>query len=100
MTFSSRKVDLKVHAVADEPLLLLHFASSKLTTTHHLLTYIKMVANESLIFQSPPEGFPVPGETLTKTTSEIDLDADIPAGSVLAKTVVLSLDPYMVSCSV
>ncbi|ORY90230.1 NAD-P-binding protein [Leucosporidium creatinivorum] len=54
-----------------------------------------MVSNSSLIFAKAPTEFPQPGQHLKKETKEFDLDQSLPEGSVLAKTVVLSLDPYL-----
>ncbi|KAI5476870.1 zinc-binding alcohol dehydrogenase domain-containing protein [Pseudohyphozyma bogoriensis] len=54
-----------------------------------------MTRNETLVFNSIPQGYPVPGETLKKVVEEIDLDQKLETGSVLLKTVALSLDPYM-----
>ncbi|KAK4050452.1 hypothetical protein OIV83_003522 [Microbotryomycetes sp. JL201] len=53
-----------------------------------------MVRNEQLIFNSVPKGVPVPGETLKKVTTDIDID-NAPQNGFISKTVVLSLDPYM-----
>ncbi|GJN91457.1 hypothetical protein Rhopal_004480-T1 [Rhodotorula paludigena] len=54
-----------------------------------------MVANESVIFNEIPKGYPEPGKTLKKVEGEIDLDAPLDNGAVLLKTKVLSLDPYL-----
>ncbi|KAI5479949.1 zinc-binding alcohol dehydrogenase domain-containing protein [Pseudohyphozyma bogoriensis] len=50
--------------------------------------------NETLVFNAVPKGYPVPGETLKKVVETINLDAPLPQGSVLLKTLALSLDPY------
>lgn len=57
----------------------------------------KMVQNKSLIFVEPvPAGtYPVAGKHLKQTSDEFDLEQSLPAGSILVKTKVLSLDPYM-----
>lgn len=74
-----------------------------------------MVSNKSVIFNSIPAGFPVPGEvssiskeassgrinegcvpqTLKLFDSSLNVDAPLKGGEVLAKTVSLSLDPYL-----
>lgn len=51
--------------------------------------------NATVIFNEVPSAFPVPGQTLKKIDGSIDLDAPVPSGSALVKTVALSLDPYM-----
>ncbi|GAA6012608.1 hypothetical protein JCM11491_005452 [Sporobolomyces phaffii] len=56
-----------------------------------------MVQNKSLTFVKPvpAETYPVPGEHLKLTESEIDLDQKLAEGSIIVKTKVLSLDPYL-----
>lgn len=54
-----------------------------------------MVSNTKIIFAKVPTTFPVVGEHMVVEKSEIDLEAEIPQGSVLTKTLVLSVDPYM-----
>ncbi|CAO3628381.1 unnamed protein product [Mucor hiemalis] len=54
-----------------------------------------MVSNTQIIFAKVPTAFPVVGEHMVINKSEIDLDAEIPQGAVLTKTLVLSVDPYM-----
>lgn len=54
-----------------------------------------MTSNSSLIFNSVPTAFPIPGETLLKTTTTLDLDMDLSEGSIIVKTLSLSLDPYL-----
>lgn len=54
-----------------------------------------MVTNTKIIFAKIPEAFPVAGEHMVVEKSEIDLDADIPQGAVLVRTLCLSVDPYM-----
>jgi NADPH-dependent curcumin reductase CurA len=54
-----------------------------------------MVANTKVIFAKIPETFPVAGEHMVVEKGEIDLDADIPQGAILVKTLCLSVDPYM-----
>ncbi|GAA6052647.1 hypothetical protein JCM3770_003910 [Rhodotorula araucariae] len=54
-----------------------------------------MVQIEQVVFNSIPKGKPVPGETLKKVTSELDLDAPLQDGEILLKTLTLSLDPYL-----
>lgn len=52
-----------------------------------------MVQNKSLIFNSIPKGYPVPGENLVVKTSEIDLNSP-PAGGLIIKNIYISFDPY------
>lgn len=54
-----------------------------------------MVANTQVIFSKVPTAFPVAGEHMIVKKSEIDLEAEIPQGAILVKTLVLSVDPYM-----
>ncbi|KAI8888421.1 NAD(P)-binding protein [Backusella circina FSU 941] len=54
-----------------------------------------MVKNTQVVFSKVPEKYPVIGEHMTVNETEIDLDAEIPQGSILVKTLVLSVDPYM-----
>ena len=54
-----------------------------------------MVTVESLIFNKVPVGAPVPGETLKKVTSELDVDNAPLDGGILVKTHALDLSPYM-----
>lgn len=54
-----------------------------------------MVANEVLVYKEVPKGKPVPGQTTKKEQQEIDLDAPLEKGSILVRTIALSLDPYM-----
>ncbi|KAG1442058.1 hypothetical protein G6F56_011220 [Rhizopus delemar] len=54
-----------------------------------------MVSNTKVIFAKVPTTFPVAGEHMKVEKSEIDLEAEIPQGSVLLKTLCLSVDPYM-----
>ncbi|KAI3609016.1 hypothetical protein WG66_011067 [Moniliophthora roreri] len=52
--------------------------------------------NGRLIFNQVPTGYPEPGKTtIYDTNSTIDLDGVAINGSVLLKTLVLSVDPYM-----
>ena len=53
------------------------------------------VTNTSIILASIPTHHPEVGKTLKTINGEIDLDAALDDGSVLLKTLVLSLDPYM-----
>ncbi|KAK4052917.1 hypothetical protein OIO90_004193 [Microbotryomycetes sp. JL221] len=53
-----------------------------------------MVKNEQTIFNAVPDGEPKVGQTLKKVTTEFDLES-VPQDGLTAKTVVLSLDPYM-----
>jgi len=75
-------------------------ASSKFLSPFHTHTYLtsaKMVQNNSLVFLEPVPAstYPVPGKHIAKQTQEIDLDQQLENGSILVKTKVLSLDPYM-----
>ncbi|GAA5986708.1 hypothetical protein JCM5350_001462 [Sporobolomyces pararoseus] len=56
-----------------------------------------MVQNTSEIFVKPvpPATYPVPGTHIAKRQEEIDLDQKLADGSILVKTKVLSIDPYM-----
>lgn len=54
-----------------------------------------MVSNTQVIFAKVPTTFPVVGEHMVVKKSEIDLDAEIPQGAILTKTLDLSVDPYM-----
>lgn len=54
-----------------------------------------MISNTEIIFTKIPTTFPVVGEHMVVEKSEIDLDAEIPQGALLTKTLVLSVDPYM-----
>lgn len=54
------------------------------------------VQNPRVIFNSIPEGYPIPGETLVLDTSEsIDLETAPLTGGVLVKIVCISVDPYL-----
>lgn len=55
------------------------------------------VRNTRVLFNSIPEGYPIPGETLVVDHSqEIDLDrVTLDAGQVLVKTLALSIDPFL-----
>ncbi|KAG1057233.1 hypothetical protein G6F43_000928 [Rhizopus delemar] len=54
-----------------------------------------MVSNTKVIFSKVPTTYPEAGEHMKVERSEIDLNADIPQGSVLVKVLCLSVDPYM-----
>ncbi|KAI8085262.1 hypothetical protein BDF21DRAFT_379682 [Thamnidium elegans] len=54
-----------------------------------------MVSNTQIIFAKVPTTFPVAGEHMVVKKSEIDLDAEIPQGAIITKTLDLSVDPYM-----
>ncbi|KAJ3999475.1 hypothetical protein F5050DRAFT_1737935 [Lentinula boryana] len=54
------------------------------------------ITNGRLIFKEIPTGYPIPGKTTVyDTTSTIDLENEPLDGSVLVKTLVLSVDPYL-----
>ncbi|KAF8193890.1 hypothetical protein K438DRAFT_1828217 [Mycena galopus ATCC 62051] len=53
------------------------------------------IRNARVLFNSVPNGYPVPGETtIYDTTQEIDLETVPLNGGILVKTLVLSVDPY------
>lgn len=54
-----------------------------------------MVSNKSLIFNSVPTGYPVPGETTKLVSGELDVEAVALNGGFVSKSAALSLDPYM-----
>ncbi|KAF7312934.1 NAD(P)-binding protein [Mycena kentingensis (nom. inval.)] len=52
--------------------------------------------NARLLFNSVPDGYPVPGETTVyDETPQIDLDAVTLNGGFLVKTLVVSIDPFI-----
>lgn len=53
-----------------------------------------MVENKALVLAKYPVGYPVPGQDLTTSTSQIDL-ASPPEGGVILKTNYVSYDPYL-----
>ncbi|KAJ3755467.1 NAD(P)-binding protein [Lentinula raphanica] len=55
------------------------------------------ITNGRLLFKEIPTGYPVPGKTTIYDTSQtIDLETEpLNEGSVLVKTLVLSVDPYL-----
>lgn len=54
-----------------------------------------MVANKQVIFTSIPATFPVADENMKIKESTIDLDAELPKGDFILKTLEISVDPYM-----
>lgn len=52
-----------------------------------------MVLNTQLIMCAAPVNLPIPGETLKKAETEIDIDTVSLDGGILMKTLALSLDP-------
>ncbi|KAI8639585.1 hypothetical protein BD408DRAFT_421188 [Parasitella parasitica] len=54
-----------------------------------------MVSNTKIIFAEIPTTYPEEGKHMVVDKSEIDLEAEIPQGSILLKTLCLSVDPYM-----
>ncbi|KAI9280082.1 hypothetical protein BY458DRAFT_431112 [Sporodiniella umbellata] len=56
---------------------------------------VAQTKNTQIIFSKIPTTYPAIGEHMTIEESEIDLEANIPQGSVLLKTLCLSVDPYM-----
>lgn len=56
-----------------------------------------MVVNKQVIFSKiPTGGLPVEGEHLKVVSSTIDLDAKLPQGDFILKTLEISIDPYMI----
>ncbi|KAJ6518382.1 hypothetical protein DFH09DRAFT_887181, partial [Mycena vulgaris] len=54
------------------------------------------IQNARVLFNSVPDGYPVPGETTVyDTTQTIDLETAPLNWGFLIKTLVLSVDPYM-----
>lgn len=53
-----------------------------------------MVQSKSLILARNPVAFPIPGEDLVITSSEVDIDTAPPAGAVIIKVNYISFDPY------
>ncbi|KAH8552392.1 hypothetical protein BGW37DRAFT_519166 [Umbelopsis sp. PMI_123] len=51
--------------------------------------------NTQVHFTKIPMTFPQPGEHMKVVKSEIDLNASLPKGDFIVKTLVLSVDPYM-----
>jgi NADPH-dependent curcumin reductase CurA len=54
-----------------------------------------MVSNKQVIFTSIPTAFPVAGKNMKIKESTIDLDAELPKGDFILKTLEISVDPYM-----
>ncbi|KAI7903391.1 uncharacterized protein BX663DRAFT_508436 [Cokeromyces recurvatus] len=54
-----------------------------------------MVSNTKIIFEKIPSSYPETGEHMVVKKDEINLEADIPDGAILLKTLCLSVDPYM-----
>ncbi|KAL7308992.1 hypothetical protein PS15m_011131 [Mucor circinelloides] len=54
-----------------------------------------MVANKQVIFTKIPSTLPVAGEHMKVKESTIDLDAELPKGDFILKTLEISVDPYM-----
>ncbi|KAK6496829.1 hypothetical protein TWF481_001813 [Arthrobotrys musiformis] len=53
-----------------------------------------MVQSKSLVFNSIPDGYPVPGQDLIVQSSEVDI-TKAPEGGVVLKVLFVSIDPYM-----
>ncbi|KAJ1301159.1 hypothetical protein OPQ81_003570 [Rhizoctonia solani] len=51
--------------------------------------------NSAAVFNSVPKGYPVLNETIVNRSSTIDLENVPLSGGILAKTVYLSIDPYL-----
>lgn len=54
-----------------------------------------MVASKQVIFSKIPSTFPVVGEHMKVVETTIDLDAELPKGDFILKTLEISVDPYM-----
>ncbi|KAI7906658.1 uncharacterized protein BX663DRAFT_497227 [Cokeromyces recurvatus] len=54
-----------------------------------------MVSNKQVIFTKVPKTFPVADEHMKIRESTIDLDAELPKGNFILKTLEISVDPYM-----
>ncbi|KAF8996520.1 alcohol dehydrogenase [Cyathus striatus] len=55
-----------------------------------------MPINNRVLFNSVPEGYPIPGETVVLDTSQtIDVDNVALDGGILVKVLVVSVDPYL-----
>lgn len=54
-----------------------------------------MTNNTKVIFNKVPTTYPVVGEHIVVEKDTIDLEAEIPQGAILIKTLCLSVDPYM-----
>lgn len=54
-----------------------------------------MVSNKRVLFTKIPSGFPVDGEHMKVDEVNIDLDAELPKGDFIVKTLEISVDPYM-----
>ena len=53
-----------------------------------------MVQNKGLIFKSPPQGWPKPGENLAIETRDFDLETPPPKDGITTKNYHVSFDPY------
>ena len=53
-----------------------------------------MVQSKALIFNSVPDGFPIPGKDLVIQSSEVDI-SKAPEGGVVLKVLFVSIDPYV-----
>lgn len=51
--------------------------------------------NTSLVLNSHPEGYPIPGKDLILSTTTIDLTTPPPEGGLLLKTNYVSYDPFL-----
>ncbi|CAO3617883.1 unnamed protein product [Mucor hiemalis] len=54
-----------------------------------------MVSNKQVLFTKIPSAYPVVGEHMKVVSSEVDLDAALPKGDFILKTLEISVDPYM-----
>lgn len=54
-----------------------------------------MVSNKRVLFSKIPSGFPVADEHMKVDETTVDLEADLPKGDFIVKTLEISVDPYM-----
>lgn len=54
-----------------------------------------MVANKQVLYTGIPETYPEEGKHMKVVDSTIDLDAELPKGNFILKTLEISVDPYM-----
>lgn len=53
------------------------------------------IPNKRVLYTKIPSGYPVPGKDMKVVESNIDLDAELPKGDFILKTLEISVDPYM-----
>lgn len=54
-----------------------------------------MVSNKRVLFTKIPSGYPVASEHMKVDKTSIDLEAQLPKGDFIVKTLEISVDPYM-----